>query len=152
MADTGAPAPGPFSGSLRDPDPSLLREHFREVTRWVLGDGAGDRLTAARSEALAEELAVILASGLVPALRREIEHQAEKIIAEKQSGPVSFSYDHELLVDGFPVSDLLKLLDAVGRLVEAGVGDAISGLHDTHRRMLYSVHDSWRAKHDQPDA
>lgn len=145
MADTG---------NLGDPglDLSLLREHFRDVARWVIGDGAGDRLTAGQADALAEELAVILASGLAPVLRREIDHQAEKSIAALQNGPVSFSHDRQLLVDGFPVSDLVKLLDAVGRLVEAGVGEAMSGLHDTHRRMLYSAHDSWRAKHGQPEA
>ena len=143
MADTG---------SLGDLDLSLLREHFRDVTRWVIGDGAGDRLTAGQTDALADEIAVILASGLVPVLRREIEHQAEKSIAGRQNGPVSFDHQHQLLVDGFPVPDLVKLLDAVGRLVDAGVGEAISGLHDTHQRMLYRAYDSWCAKTDQPDA
>ena len=45
--------------------------------------------------------------------------------------------------------ELVKLIDAVGRLVEAGVGDAIWVLHETHQRMLYSAHDSWLARNGQ---
>jgi hypothetical protein len=151
MTDSGDPFPRSFSAGLRDPDLPVLRAHFRDVTRWVIGDAVGDRLTAGQSDALAEEIAVILATGLGPALRREVEHQAEKAIMALQDGPLSFDYDHQLLVDGFAVRDLVKLLDAVGRLVEAGVGEAISGLHDTHRRVLYSAYDSWRAKHGELD-
>jgi hypothetical protein len=138
-----------------DNDSHVLREHFRDTTRWVIGDAVGDRLSAEQSDALAEEIAVILSSGLAPMLRRETEHQAEKAIAELQKGPVSFSYEHELVVDGFTVPDLVKLLDAVGRLVDGdGDGDVrrtISGLHDTHQRMLYRAHDHWRAKNGLVD-
>ena len=138
---------------MTDNDSQALREHFRETTRWVIGDAVGDRLSADQSDALAEEIAVILASGLAPVLRRDIEQQAEKAIAELQKGPVSFTYEHELSVDGFTVPDLVKLLDAVGRLVEngVGVGEAVSGLHDTHQRILYRAHDHWRAKNGLAD-
>lgn len=152
MADSGDPIPGVYSGGLADPDVPVLREHFRDVTRWVIGDAVGDELTAAQSDALAEEIAVILASGLAPALHREVAHQTEKTIAELQNGPLSFDYHHRLLIDGFAVSDVVKLIDAVGRLVDAGVGDAISGLHETHQRMLYNAHDAWRAKHEEGSA
>ncbi|NUR57769.1 MAG: hypothetical protein HOV87_03560 [Catenulispora sp.] len=151
MTESGSPLPNVFRGDLRDPDLPILREHFRDVTRWVIGDAVGDRLTAGESDALAEEIAVILASGLASALRREVEYQAEKTVAGLQKGPVSFDYYHQLQVDGFPVEDLVRLLDAVGRLVDAGVNETISGLHETHRHMLYRAHDSWRAKHGEPD-
>ena len=155
MTDSGGPSPASFSGSLRDPDIPILREHFRDVTRWVLGDALGDRLTAGESDALAEEIAVILASGLAPALSGEIEHQAEKTVEALQDGPVSFDHHHQLHVDGFTTPDLVKLLDAVGRLVDAdadagaGVTEAISGLHDTHQRMLYRARDRWLANQVQ---
>ncbi|GAA2047747.1 hypothetical protein GCM10009839_61250 [Catenulispora yoronensis] len=132
-----------------DPDVPILREHFRDVTRWVIGDAVGEQLTAAQSDGLADEIAVILASGLTPVLRREVELQTEKTIVSLQNGPLSFNHNHELMVDGFTVPDLLKLLDAVGRLVDTGVGEAISGLHDTHQRMLYRAHDAWLAKNPQ---
>ena len=51
-----------------------------------------------RSDAMAEEIAVVLASGLVSVLRREIDQQAEKKTAELQTGPVSFGYDGELRI------------------------------------------------------
>lgn len=137
---------------MTDNDSQVLREHIRDTTRWVIGDAVGDRLSAGQSDALAEEIALILASGLAPVLRREVEQLTDKAIAGLQKGPVSFTGDHELLVDGFAVPDLVKLLDAVGRLIDAdadargGVGRAISALHETHRRMLYRAHDHWRTK------
>jgi hypothetical protein len=148
MTDISSPSPGPFTGDLRDPDVPLLREHFRDVTRWVIGDAVGDRLTADQSDALAEEIAVILAAGLGPALRREVEHQAEVAIARLQNGPVSFDFDHQIMVDGYTAPNLLKLMDAVGRLVDADVTEAISGLHETHRQMLYNAHHAWLVKND----
>ncbi|MEY9935594.1 hypothetical protein ABH926_010276 [Catenulispora sp. GP43] len=135
-----------------NPDLPILREHFRDVTRWVISEAVGEQLSAEQRDALAEEIAVILASGLAPVLHREAEHQAEKKIAGLQKGPVSFSYGHELLVDGFSVPDLVKLIDAVGALVDGGVDPAVSALHDTHRRMLYHAHDVWLAKHEQTAA
>jgi len=154
-ADSGSPLPGPFSGSLSDPDLPILREHFRDVTRWVIADTAGDHLPAGQADTLADELAddiaAILASGLTPALRHEVAHQTEKTIADLQNGPVSFDHQRQLLVAGFTVPDLLKLLDAVGRLVDAGVAETISGLHDTHQRMLYRAHDAWLAKCEQAE-
>jgi hypothetical protein len=156
MSDTESSGPSPvpfepFSGSLRDPDVPLLQEHFRDLTQWVIGDAVGDHLTAAQRDALAEEIAVVLASSLAPALRREVEAQAEKAIAGLQKGPVSFNYDHQVQVDGFSAPELVKLIDAVGRLVEAGLGDAIWVLHETHQRALYSAHDSWLARNGRPD-
>ena len=155
MAVSGGSFPDSFPESFpsgpADLDTPILREHVRYVTRWLIGEAVGDRLTAHRSDALAEEIALILSSGLTPVLRREIELQAEKTIAGLQNGPVSFDHEHRLLVDGWSVPDILKLLDAVGRLVEAGVAEQISALHATHRRMLHAAHDSWRAKHDPPD-
>ncbi|MEY9856127.1 hypothetical protein ABH935_001731 [Catenulispora sp. GAS73] len=148
MTDTGSPSPAPFTGDLGDPDIPVLREHFRDVTRWVLRDAVSDQLAADQIDALAEELAVILATGLGPALGREISHQAETTIANPENGAVSFGYDHQLKVGGFSATDLMKLLDAVGSLVDAGVSDAISGLHDTHQRMLYNAHHAWRVKND----
>jgi hypothetical protein len=152
MTNTGSPPPTSFLGSLRDPDIPILKEHFRDLTHWVIGDAVGDQLSTEECNALAEEIAVVLASSLAPALRREVEYQAEKAIAGLQKGPLSFDYDHQVRVDGFSVPDVVKLLDAVGRLVEAGVGEAISGLHETHQRMLYSAHDSWLTRNGQPDA
>jgi hypothetical protein len=149
MVDGGDPVRGAFLGGLGDPDVPVLREHFRDVTRWVIGEAVGDLLTAAQGDALAEEIAVILASGLAPVLRREVAHQAEKTIVELQKGSLSFDHHRRLLIDGLPVSDVVKLIDAVGRLVDAGVGEAVSGLHDTHQRMLYAAHDVWRAKNEK---
>ncbi|WP_194918154.1 hypothetical protein [Catenulispora rubra] len=152
MTDTSSPSPAPFTGDLGDPDVPVLREHFRDVTRWVLRESASEQLAAGQIDALAEELAAILATGLGPALSREISHQAETTIANPENGAVSFGYDHQLKVGGFTASDLMKLLDAVGSLVDAGAGvsvsDAISGLHDTHQRMLYNAHRAWLAKND----
>ena len=151
MTETGSPTPPPFSGRLSDPDVPLLQEHFRDLTHWVIGDAVGDHLTAAQHDALAEEIAVVLASSLAPALRREVEAQAEKAIARLQKGPVSFDGDHQVQVDGFATAELVKLIDAVGRLVEAGVGNAIWVLHETHRRTLYNAHDFWLAKNGKSD-
>lgn len=146
MSDSGDLLPGPFPSGLSAPDVPILREHFRDVTRWVISDSVGDQLPAGQGDALADDIAAILASGLAPALRREVTHQSEKMIADLQNGPVSFDPHHQLSVAGFTVPDLVKLLDAVGRLVDAGVAEAISGLHDTHQRMLYRAHDTWLAK------
>jgi len=95
---------------------------------------------------------VILATCLGPALSREISHQAETTLANPENGAVSFDYDHQLKVGGFSASDLMKLLDAVGRLVDADAGvsvsDAISGLHVAHQQMLYNAHHAWLVKND----
>lgn len=147
MTDSSSPPPAPFSGDLSDVP--ILREHFRDTIRWLLSDTAGDQLPAAQAASLADELATILTSSLAPALRHEVTHQTEKTIAGLQNGPVSFDHNHQLLIAGFTVPDLVKLLDAVGRLVDTGVAEAISGLHDTHQRMLYRAHDSWLAKCDE---
>ena len=164
MADSGDQVPDSPSGDRaelddshdpRDPcDPGLpiLRDHFRDITRWAIGDAVGEQLTADQSDALADELAVILSSGLAPTLRREIAHQSEKTIADLQTGPVSFGYDHQLLIDGWTVADLVKLLDAVGSLVDTGIAEAIFSLHETHRQMLYRAHEHWLAKYDLADA
>ena len=152
MTQTGSPSPAPFSGSLRDLDVPLLQEHFRDLTQWVIGDAVGDHLTADQRDALAEEIAVVLVSSLTPALRREVEAQAEKALAGLQKGPVSFDYDHQVQVEGFSVPELVKLIDAAGRLVEVGVGDALWALHDTHRRTLHNAHDSWLARNGGSDA
>lgn len=152
MTDTGSSSPAAFTGDLGDPAVPVLREHFRDVTRWVLRESASEQLTAAHIDALAEELAVILATGLGPALSREISHQAETTLANPENGAVSFGYDHQLKVGGFTASDLMKLLDAIGRLVDAAAGvsvsDAISGLHIAHQRMLYNAHHAWLVKND----
>lgn len=152
MTQRGGPSPSPFSGGLSDPDVPLLQEHFRDLTHWVITDAVPDSLTAAQRDALAEEIAVVLASSLAPTLRREVEAQAEKAIAGLQKGPVSFDYEHQVRVDGFGVPEVVKLIDAVGRLVEAGIGDAVWALHETHQRILYSAHDSWLAKNSRPEA
>jgi len=148
MTEAASPSPAPFTGDLGDPDIPVLREHFRDVTRWVLRESASDQLAAGQIDALAEELAVILATGLGPALSREISHQAETTIANPENKAVSFGYDHQLMVGGFSASDLMKLLDAVGRLVDAGVSEAISGLHTTHQQMLSNAHHAWLVKND----
>lgn len=148
MTDSSSPSPAPFTGDLGDPDVPVLREHFRDVTRWVLRESASDQLAAGQIDALAEELAVILATGLGPALGREISHQAEMTIANAENGAVSFGYDHQLMVGGFSAKDLMKLLDAVGSLVDAGVSDAISGLHIAHQQMLSNAHHAWLVKND----
>lgn len=129
-----------------DSEKPILHEHFRELARWVIGDAIGDRLGSGDCDALAEEIAAVLASGLAPTMRREIELQAEKAIAGMQNGPVSFDHDHQVRIDGFSVPEVVKLIDAAGRLVEAGVGPVISELHETHQRTLYRAHDAWRAK------
>jgi hypothetical protein len=50
------------------------------------------------------------------------------------------------------VPDLVKLLDAAGRLVDDGSGPGIHGLHETHQRMLHRARDHWHAKNGQmPD-
>lgn len=154
MTESGGLSPAPFEpfpGSLAELDTPLLREHFRDLTRWVLGDAVGEQLTSAQRDALAEEIAVILASSLVPVLRREVRAQAEKTIAGLQKGPVSFDGDHQVRVDGFGAPELAQLIDAVGRLVEAGVGDALWMLHETHRRMLTNAHACWVEKNRQAD-
>lgn len=88
MTNDDVPAPDRLAEGLADLDLPILREHVREVTRWVIGDAVGDQLGPDRSDALAEEIALILATGLAPVLRHEIDQQAEKKIAGLQKeGP-----------------------------------------------------------------
>lgn len=86
MADSDDSSPDTLSGGPSDLDPAILREHFRDITRWAIRDAVGDQLPAGRSDALADELAVILASGLAPALHREIEAQVTKALDDLQNG------------------------------------------------------------------
>ena len=155
MTESGSLSPAPFepfTGSLTEPDAPLLREHFRDLTGWVIDDAVGDRLTGAERDALTDEIALILASSLAPALRREVQAQAEKMIAGLQTGPVSFGYDHQVKVDGFSAPELVQLIDAVGRLIDVGVGDTLWTLHETHRRILDRTHGRWVEKNSQADA
>lgn len=137
------------SSNLPDPGLPILQEHFRDLSRWVIGDAVGDHLTAGRCDELAEEIAVILACSLAPKLRAEIESQAEKTITAMQDGALSFDHDHQVRINGFTVRDVVKLLDAVGRLMQAGVGDALWMIHETHRNMLDNVYHDWLQKQDQ---
>lgn len=146
VTDESAGLPAPFAGSLRVIDQPVLRAHIEETSRWVLGESLGAAVGAAQLDAVAEELAAILAGGLGPALAAEIERNTEKVIADSQGDPVAFDRDGQLLVGGVTVQNVLRLLDAVGVLVDHGIGDALDLLHESQRRALFDVHDAWLAK------
>src|ERR1700693_673995 len=116
----------PFAGSLRVIDVPALRAYIQETSRWLIGEAVGELLPGEQRDALAEEIAVILASGLTPSRTAEIARNTEKVIAAAQDGPVSYDWRGQLTVDGLAVPELVRLIDAVGQLMDYGAGDAMS--------------------------
>ena len=151
--DDGKPSklPEPFTGALSVIDFPVLRAYVEDISRWVIGEAVGGRLPREQCEAMAGEIAVILAGGLAPELSREIAGNTEKVVAASQEGPVSFDWQGRMTVDGVAVPDLVILLDAVGRLLDHGLGEALDTLHDSHRRVLFDVHDEWSARQRHPN-
>jgi hypothetical protein len=147
--DNADKLPEPFAGSLRVIDLPFLRAYIQDISRWVIGEAVGGQLPPEQCDELAGEIAAILATGLAPALSEEIVRNTEKVIADSQDGPVSFDWQGRMTVGGFTVPDLVRLLDAVGQLIDHGVGDALDMLHDSHRRALSAAHGAWSAKHDE---
>ncbi|NUP46752.1 MAG: hypothetical protein HOW97_05480 [Catenulispora sp.] len=146
MTDENAGLPEPFAGSLRVIDHPILRAHIKDTTRWVLGESLGGEVAAGQLEDVADEIGAVLAGGLAPALAAEITRNTEKVVADSQGEAVTFDRDGRLTIGGVTVQNIVRLLDAVGVLVENGIGDALGLLHDSHRRALFDAHDAWLAK------
>jgi hypothetical protein len=132
------------------PDLGSLRAYVEDVANWVLGDAEGEQLSPERRAALSTELAAILPSGMAPAMSADIAKNTQKAIADAQDGPVAFDYQGRLTVAGLAVPDLVCLLDAVGQLIDHGVGDSMGLLHESHRRVLFAAYDLWTAKQTPP--
>jgi hypothetical protein len=152
MTNTGEARPRPalFDAALSTVEVTALRAYVEDVSRWVIGEAVDGQLTDTQCDSLAAELAAILATGLAPALSRDIARNTEKVIADLQDGPVSLDADGQLAVDGFVLPELMRLLDAIGQLIENGVGEPLQLLHESHRRSLLYAHDAWAAKQVRP--
>lgn len=135
-----------FTATPRVIDLPALRAHVRETSRWVIGEAVGEQLGAEQCDALAEELTAILADGMTPTLTAEITRNTNKLIADSQGDPVAFDWRGEMTVGGLTVPELTRLIDAVGQLVDHGVGETLGLLHDSQQRALFQAHSAWAAK------
>jgi len=140
MTDDVNRLPEAFAGALHVIDVPVLRSHIEETSRWLIGEAVGELVPSEQCDALAEEIAVVLASSLKPSLSQEIVANTGKIIAESQGEPVAFDWHGDMTVRGLTVSELVNLIDAVGVLVDLGLGDARQQLHGSHLRALDAAH------------
>ena len=143
--EDGTTPPTAYSGSLPPTDLPLLRGYIEDIGQWVLKESAGSPLTPELCDALAGELAAILSGGLAPSLAAEIERNTQRTIAAAQDGPVVLDWQGRLKIAGLDVQDVSRLIDAVGQLMEHGVGDSLYLLHPSHSRALYAARDAWAA-------
>ncbi|MBR7838566.1 hypothetical protein KDL01_35190 [Actinospica durhamensis] len=143
MADDDGPRPGAYSGALPPADLPALRAYVEDVGRWVLGEADGAPLSPELRDTLAGELAAILADGLSPALSADVVRHAQQAVVGGQEGPVAFDGLGRLTVAGLTVPDVARLVEAVSRLMEHGLGESLDLLHESHRRALFTAHDAW---------
>ena len=144
----GTTPPTTYSGSLPPADLPFLRAYIEDIGRWVLKESAGSPLTPELCDELAGDLAAILSRGLAPSLSAEIERNTQKAIAEAQDGRVVLDSQGRMKIAGIDVQDVPRLIDAVGQLMEHGVGDSLDLLHPSHSRALYAARDAWAAAHN----
>ena len=146
MTDGENKLPEAFTGALGVIDVPALRAYIQDISRWLIGEAVGEQVSREQCDALAEEIAVILASGLTPSLTAEIVRNTGRVIAESQGDPVAFDGRGEMTVNELTVPDLVRLIDAVGQLIDLGVGEPLQLLHESHRRALFVAHDAWLRK------
>ena len=152
MTDEGGKRPAAYSGALPPADLPLLHAYIEDISRWVLGEAAGSPLSPELCDTLSGELAAILTGGLAPTLSAEIARNTDRTIAAAQDGPVTLDWQGRLKVAGLDLDDIVRLIDAVGRLLEHGVGDSMDLLHESHRRALYAARDAGAAAQRDGDA
>jgi len=151
MTDEPGARPAPYSGALEPVDLPLLHAYIEDIAGWVLGEAAGSWLSPELCESLSGELAAILAGGLAPTLSAEVARNTERRIAAAQDGPVTLDWQGRLTIAGLDVTDVARLIEAVGQLMDHGVGDALDLLHPSHRRALSAAHDAWSAAQKPTD-
>ena len=143
MSEGESKLPEAFTGALGVVDVPVLRAYIEDISRWLIREAVGEQVPREQCDALAEEVAVVLAAGLTPSLTAEIVSNTGKVIAESQGDPVRFDALGEMTVGGLTVPDVVRLIDAVGQLVDLGVGEPMQLLHESHRRSLYDAHEVW---------
>ena len=146
MTDGGNKLPEAFTGALGVVDVPALRAYIEDISRWLIGEAVGEQVPREQCDALAEEFAVVLASGLTPSLTAEIVSNTGKVIAESQGDPVAFDWRGEMTVGELTVPELVRLIDAVGELIDLGVGEPLQLLHESHRQALLVARDAWLRK------
>lgn len=150
MSDERDVRPAAYAAALQPADLPLLHAYVEDIGRWVLGEAVGSPLSPELCESLSGELAAILAGGLAPTLSAEVTRNTDRRIAEAQDGPVTLDWQGRITISGLDLNDAARLVEAVGQLLEHGVGDSMDLLHPSHRRALYAAHDAWSAARRVP--
>jgi hypothetical protein len=150
MTDERGARPAAYRAALAPADLPALHAYVEDIGRWVLGEAEGATLSAQLRDSLAGELAAILYGGLAPVLCAEVARNVEARIAAAQDGPVTLDRQGRLKVAGLAPDEVARLLDAVARLLEYGVGDSLLLLHPSHLNALYAARDAWSAARQSP--